>query len=243
MTELNPILKALDDIDENIAAEAVRPAKKKMKKPLKIILIAAAAASLALVVGFASGVVGGGDHKLNFGVGDSANHSFYFNLSSQEFTIPDEFTSRLTHGLYRGEVDTPPSELFRMFGIMPLMNENFTDSDGRKTKITILDDGVMSRSVDFAYYLHDKKLDKDIRFKASYVSDIENYSSEGTYHFEEDAKPDLITLNDSSLCLVTNKMAVFSYNGVRFEFIIDDTDDPSGADTVKQVLADLGVYN
>lgn len=243
MTELNPILKALDDIDENIAAEAVGSTKKKMKKPLKIILIAAAAASLALVVGFASGAVGGGDHKLNFGVGDSVNRSFYFNLTSQEFTIPEEFTSQLTEGLYRGDVDTPLSELFRMFGITPLMNENFTDPDGRKTKVRILDDGMMPRTVDFTYCLHDKNLDKDIWFKASYVSDIENFSSEGTYHFDDDAKPDLITLNDGSLCLVTNKMAVFSYNGVRFELIIEDTDVPSSADIVKQVLKDLKVYN
>ncbi len=47
MTEFNPIFEALDGLDENIAAEAVRPAKKKMKKPLKIAIIAVAA-TLAL---------------------------------------------------------------------------------------------------------------------------------------------------------------------------------------------------
>lgn len=44
MKQLNPIIEALDGIDENIALAAAK--KRKMKKPLKIVIIAAAAALL-----------------------------------------------------------------------------------------------------------------------------------------------------------------------------------------------------
>ncbi len=243
MTKINPIFEAIGNIDDEIAANAVKSAeRRKHKKPLKIILIAAAAAALALIVGFASGAVSVSDHKFSFGIGNSANRSFYFNLTSQEFTIPDEFMSKLEYGIYQDYVETPPSELFKMFGITPLMNENFTDSDSMKPRVDILYTDNDFQIIDFVYYLYDKSLDKDILFKAEYVSNIANYTSESSYQFEKENEPNVITLKDGSLCLVTNYMAVFSYNGVRYELIFDEPDNLTGVETVTQALIDLGVY-
>ena len=61
MNNTNRIFEAMNDLDENYAAEAILPRKKKMKKPLKIAIIVVAA---TLLLGTSAVAASSGDHPI-----------------------------------------------------------------------------------------------------------------------------------------------------------------------------------
>lgn len=259
MNNINPIFEALSGVDERHVpiAQEKRPAKK-----LKLALIAAvSAATLALIVGFTTATVRG-QHRFGFSSGNSANHTFDLELTPQEFTIPDEFMSQLEYGVGQIYADTTPNELIRSFGITPLINDNFSDTD-KKPRVDILADGE-DQTVDFVYSLYDKNIGMTVIFKATYFSETENLTYNGHIELLPGEPSKVITLNNGSLCMVTGSRAEFSYNGAKFGFdllyeynapdnygelpeseqkkiLAEMTEAMPGIDTVKQVLADLGV--
>lgn len=240
MNTTNSIFEALDELNENYAAEAVTISRKNLKKPLKIAIIAAAAAVVALMVGFTTAVVKG-QHNVGFTKGDSMEYFFELDLTPQNFIIPDEYMSKLDMGfLYQGYSDKHLGELMSEFNLSPLISDNFEETDQR-TKVNINRYNEQDQELEFVYTLYDKNLSMEISFLARYYLDPENLTSDTHIEFPAGESTEIITLNNDSSCLVTESMAIFSYNGVRYELYLPNDETMFGIDTVKQVLADLGV--
>lgn len=245
MNNTNPIFEAMSCLDENYAAESIKPRKGKMKKPLKIAVIAAAfAAALSLLAGFMSST--SDRFRVKFLTKNSSEHGFYLDLKPHEYTIPDEYKSTFTDDHYRGFADILPGELLEKFGLSILTSENFTDTK----------DVAYQRNYDytwepyfdvdefkatFDYFLRDKKIGANVWFRAEYIADIDRVEISARYRFDENNDPEIITLNDGSPCMVSDTMAVFAYNGVGYRLWFDYGEEQS-TELYKQVLADLGIY-
>lgn len=263
MNNTNPIFEALNELNENYAAEAVSPGKTKMKKPLKITLIAAvSAAALAMIVGFVG--TNGGKHKFSFGVDDLKNRGFYLDLFSHELTVPEEFKPQPGEYTFSDKVNMPPSELFEKFGLTLPINDNFTEVTDEQPSVEVTIIG--GTDVEFEYILYNKTIGKNVYFEARYFSKAENMTYSSGRGILPGEPSEVITLNNGSLCMVSASMAVFSYDGAHYELTLPyEYDEPDnfgdlpdnerrrilaelieampGIDTVKQVLADLGVYD
>ncbi len=249
MKQINPIFEALSNVDERHIP--ITKAKKHSKK-LKIALIsAAAAAALALIVGFASS--SGGQHRFAFNANGSIDHGFYLDLTPQEFNVPERFKANLGDHAYFGCESVLPTELFQEFGITPLINDNFIDTkDVKLSRTDLLNNkstwepliridyfNGSATDVEFDYFLYDKNLGENIRFTALYVVNPDKL--EYSNHMGLQSEAEIVTLNNGSLCMISDEVAVFSYNGVSYELTFDDFSKPHTIDTVKQVLTDLGV--
>lgn len=261
MNNINPIFEALSYVDDrHISAER----KKSIPKKLRITLIAAAiTATVALLAGFTAAVRG--NFTLGFSDKESASHSFNLNITSQEFTIPEEYKPQDGTPVFMGKADMPPRELFEKFGITPPINDNFIDGE-KPVDIQVTEYSDDDAEIDFEYEMYDKNIAENVRFKLKYISNIEN----NTYNMNHGLLPgepsEVITLNNGSLCLVTAWRTVFSINGAYCEIKLpydfdlpDNYDEMSedeqrqiiaeeikampGIETVKQVLKDLAVID
>lgn len=267
MNNTNPIFEAMSGLDENYAAESVKPRKKKMKKPLKIALIAVAAAGLAIIVGFLG--TDGAKHTFSFGSKNSTQRGFYLNLTPQPLTVPDEFKPPSGEMFFHGDSYRPISEVFEQFGLTPLLSDNVTDTNESLTFTVTVPNSFQSH-VTFRYVLHDNIIDEDVEIRATYYQNPTR--TDISYHMGlfPGEPTEIITLKDGSKCMVSGSRAVFSYGGAEFTITFYyEFDDPNyyyynyeklseseqkqflaelveampGIDTVKQVLVDLGVYD
>lgn len=232
MTELNPILTAMNNIDDSIITNA----EKTNKKPifLRVGIIAAAAAMLALGVGFTAKITG------VFGTGEGTatiignDLTIHFNVQYHEITIPEEFKMRyegVDFDYYRPE-NMKPSELFAKFGVSPLLNDKFFEkTDSLSVEMT-------SFQIAFGYMLQSKKDRTEIYISATYNT-LENMSGGGLSTEDRDPYPEVVTLNDGSSCIVTSNMATFAYDGVFYHVSIYGEE--KSHDITKQILTDLGV--
>lgn len=227
MNELNPILTAMNNIDDSIITNA----EKNNMKPifLRVGIIAAAAAMLVLGVGFAAKVTG------VFGTGKDAftldDLTIRFNEQYHEITIPDEFKMRDDNfDNYRPE-NMKPSEMFAKFGVSPLLNDNFLE---KTDNLEVL---MLSHLIEFKYILQDKKLGTEVYIRARY-NIVENMQSVGTTE-ARDPYPEVVTLNDGSSCIVTSNWATFAYDGVFYHFSVYGEE--KSHDITKQILTDLGI--
>lgn len=262
--ELKPSKKR---VSKNIAAvksliETEGESMTKRKFKLKPLIIAAAAAAVAMLVGFTTGVVRG-KHVFSFNKGSFIEQDFDFELKSRELTVPEEFKPQPGEYTFSGSVDMTPSELFEKFGITPPINDNFTDvADEKPTvKVGIIDEFT---DVKFQYVLYNKAVDKNVYFTTQYYSNTEKMTLHSNIHLIPGEPSEVITLNNGSSCMVTGSMAVFSRDGARCEFSLPDdyeveiprnygemTEDEQrkiiaevieampGIEAVKQVLADM----
>ncbi len=264
MNKTNPIFEAMNELNENYAAEAVVPGKSKMKKSLKIALIAVAAAALALLVGFTASTVSG-RHRFRFYQEKSAAHAFDLKLTAYKINVPEEFIPQDGQHHFSDSVDTPPSELFEMFGLTLPINDKFTEINSKKTTIDvgILGDNI---EIEFDYTLYNKTIGSEVYFGTRYFSKTNNLTYRSNLGLLPGEPSEVITLNDGSLCMVTGSLAVFSLDGAHCQLelpydyeipgnvgqlpdkeqyrIVDEMIEAMpGIDTVKQVLSDLGIYN
>lgn len=260
MNRINPIFEALGNVDDRHipVAQGKRTAKR-----FKTALIAAAlAAAITTLAGFTTAAVRG-QYNFSFYKENSAEHTFELNITSQEFTVPEEFRPQPGDPRFSGSVDLSPRELFEKFGITLPINDNFTEVNDKQSIVEVgdLDDAF---EVEFRYVLYNKTIGNNVYFKTEFFSKTENI----TYHIRQHLLPgepsEVITLNNGSLCMVTKSRAVFSHNGAYCEFEIPyDYEIPDnygqmsideqyqvvaeiieampGMETVKQVLADFGV--
>lgn len=263
MNNTNRIFEAMNDLDENYAAEAILPRKKKMKKPLKIAIIVVAAAALALLTGFTTSAVRG-RHRFGFYRENSAGHAFDLELTARELTVPKEFMPQEGYHQSFDSVDIPPSELFEMFGLTLPINDNFTEADGEKPAVDvgIVDDNI---KIEFNYTLYNKTIGGNVYFGIIYFSRIDNLTYQSNQGLLPGEPAEIITLNDGSLCMVTGSMAVLSLDGAhctlqlpydyeipanigqmsvdeQYRIVGEMIEAMPGIDTVKQVLTDLEIY-
>ena len=221
---------------------------------------AAAVAALSLMVGFTVEVVRG-DHIFGFYQENSADKAFELTLSAHEITVPNEFVPQNNYSSFT-DVDTPPGELFEMFGLTLPINDNFTEIADKTTDldVSILDENI---EVQFNFTLYNKTIGSETDISARYFSNTNKLSYRANRGLLPGEPSEIITLNNGSQCLVTRSLAVFSLDGAHYELRLPyDYDVPDnidqlpekeqykiveemieampGIDTVKQVLADLG---
>lgn len=259
MNNINPIFEALSGVDDRHipVKQEKRPGKK-----IKIALIAAASAVLALLVGFTTSAVSG-RHRFGFYRENSVGHAFDLELTARELTVPKEFIPQEGYHQSFDSVEMPPSELFEKFGLTLPINDNFTELSGKKptVDVRILDDNIV---IEFNYTLYNKTIGRDVYFVTLYFSRTDNLSYDSRQGLLPGEPVEIITLSDGSLCMVTGYMAVLSLDGahctLQLPFEYDEPDNYGdlprseqerilaelveampGIDAVKQVLSDLGV--
>lgn len=250
-----------DELADIAKLEDLGALKKRKPIKLRVVLIAAAAAALVLMVGAASRANG----TFLFGYNDEYEHGFTFDLHSNEYTVPEECEPEPGKTYYEGRMDMPASELVKKFELPMLINENFSDIEAKieKEKTWVLV-SFSSRpggsSASFGYYLRDNIIDKKVHFYTTYYLNTNGMKLTWSTHLTDGEPYEIIRLNNGSRCLVTDFGADFSYYGALFSFTLPD-DEPEGyedwtwdeqaawqseqpipgIDTVKQVLADLGL--
>lgn len=234
MNNINPIFEALSGVDErHVPIET----KKRPSKKLKIALIAvAAAAALSLIIGASM------PRSKHYGkspvfYGPGENDVVWLYPTPQKFTYPDYFV--FEDWLCSGELETL-DDIPEMFGITPLVNDNFTIGDkyGNRMYYNAFDTG-LCQSLSIDYYLYDKNLgDVTIHLESIYYSDV-NFIETGNGGNSYD-NVEIISLKDGSSCVMWGDNAQFVHEGVEY-YIHIYREQSQTHDDIKQVLADLGV--
>lgn len=249
MTKLNPLIEAMSSIDDTLVEKAQTPVKKPIR--LRVAVIAAAAAAMCLLVGFAVA-----NRHGEFSIGNKP--AFEYNLAKFDITIPDEYKPCDENMYnYMGKVDCGVEELFEIFNAPMLINDNFsTEIDtedverwtySNKTTGEEYEIGsepwidVFNSDVTFNYYLYDKNLNRNVLFEAIYLT--KESGPDTSVRREVSGKNEdyeILTLNDGSKCYVDAGGADFAYNGVKYTVLLLNSGERS-VELVKQVLDDLGV--
>lgn len=258
MNDINPLFEALGDVDDrHIPVET----KKRSSKKLKIALIAAAAAALAVLVGFTTAA--NVNHSFAFYQGNSAERGFELKLTGHDITVPEEFTTSDEFG-HRFTIDIPLRELFEKFGLFCPFGDEFTVEYKDDYSVNVLGEGITY--VGFHLPMYSKTINREIYVVAEYYSDIDNVTGSYKQGLLPGEPAEVITLKDGSLAMVSASMAVLSLDGATYTLTVPyDYDVPAnygelpveeqhritdemvaampGIYIVKQVLEDLGVYD
>lgn len=248
MIKSNPIFEAMGNIDNEIAANAFKAAERSKRKPLKIVLISAAAVALLGIVGF----TGAGNGRYVISIGNEKQ--FCLDVYPQEITIPEEFDYNKAQNLSFWEyVDVPLEEVFEKFGVSPLMNDNFSTENSREPLwVKDMSTGEVwynhienplvatdYNSVELGYYLYNKTVDRDVYFTVTYY-----LGNPDTSHGVGAGKYEILRLKNGSECYIDSNYAIFAHEGVKYELACCydyDAGETAHIDTIKQVLSDLGV--
>lgn len=183
---INAILKAVGELDNDILENAFRPRK---KKPIVLVVIAAAAA-LSLLVGFSA------VYRNNVSV--NGKSVFDYNITIHDEVTPpsaEELTEMGASVLYQEEniyeyvmEDIDPRDLIQKYNITLLGNNNFSRADNKgystpdrdadefrrlflsRTRVQVAEDyhenGMYGSYVRFIYWLSDDNLDIPVNFRA-----------------------------------------------------------------------------
>lgn len=226
MNKINPIFEALSGVDERHIPV------KKTKRPIKKMIIAAAAAA---AIGATVSVIAGfkpserGDRLYTIEQESVPAHTFELNLASCHITVPEEYVPKDATHLHcsNKEMDMSPRELYEMFGLTPPLNDNFTDIPDEKPKLdfcySIYDIYSEDIEAEFHYVQYNKSIDRKVYFRARYEEIIGDgsVSSRSTDHLLPGEPSELITLKDGSRGLVTKWRAIFAYEGAFYEIWLD----------------------
>lgn len=240
MNKTNPIFEALTDTNENYAAEAILPLKKKkMKKPLRIGAVAAAA---LIIMGCSVAV------RSSLGFDNRAVLEFnYYPQAQAHILTTDELKGLGAIGDNRGYTLTAlPSELFARYNVTPLMNAELFSEE--KSEITV--NGSSAQAI-LKYTLTDKETNKPITVEVQFDTDGKssfgtNYTSLNGNANEVFSHYEVITLADGSEAFVADRylqpfsrydaQAVFCHNGIGYKILARNVD----INEMKQILANLG---
>lgn len=239
------LYEAISNIDKDIAANAINSAeKRKSKKPLRITLIAvAAAAAVSLVVG-ASMPRTKSYGKITEYYGVNKEDVVELFPTPQKFTVPDELPYYEEDGYRLGELETL-DEVYETFGVTPIINDSFTFDENYSKPIQCYaynySDTDIPAYLMIEYHLYSKSLGDNIIIRTIYFPNIDFMETGNGGNSYENVE--LLTLNDGSQCLIKDNYTIFVYNGVEYNFFYYPTDKQYDNDGIKQVLSDLGVYD
>lgn len=249
MTKQNQIFEAMGNIGEDIAANAIKGAdRRKRRIPLKITIIAAAAA-LSMLVGFAAKT---NDMRVMFHGNNTAQRGFTTTLTDQEYTIPAELEPlRDNYGTFKCFVEMMPSELYEKFGLTMLTSDNFAETKDVKMRRSIgsgeehtWEPQIYGNEswMNIDYFLYDKNLGTNVWIKGHYNTNVESLHGSARFGLA-DLNSDIVKLVDGSLAMVCDRSAAFCLDGVYYTIDFDDYMNESIAtiDNMKQVLDDLGI--
>lgn len=229
----------MTEIDDSIILNA----KKSRKKPIAIALIAAAVMALA---GFAI--------ANRYTVSVNGKDAFDYRLTVQSMTIPtpEEMEALGAVNEHKSEYSykwkTLPSTLFKTFGISPLMNDNFSETEcDNIVWVNYTSDGALVNTT-INYELTDKALGKPVKFQIFCMNKEGAGLSTNLVAADADKeKMETLTLNDGSKAIVFENYlggknvrvshAEFSHGGIAYSLYLRDGNN----EDMKQALNDLGV--
>lgn len=267
MTKQNQLFEAIGNIDDDIAANALKPtARRGLKKPLKFVLIAAAAAALSLLVGFnvyyKNFVEQNGKPLLRLNI--TLHKEIVFPSVEELIELgafdPDDGTPGVNSDfpVYRFHTKTDPRTVIEKYNLNFIVNnnDNFTRANAEDHPELLYENSYFeemyvrimadffkenrSQKANFMFGLIDKRLDLPVTFIIDCY--FEELSRPAGTVIDEEAKYTLIELNNGEKALIemrssTSALAYFTYDGIVYN-VSAGTD----IDGIKQVLADLGVY-
>ncbi|MDE7230850.1 MAG: hypothetical protein K2N56_10260 [Oscillospiraceae bacterium] len=246
MTKHIQLFKAIGNIDDDIAANAIEAAQHK-RKPLKLIIIGTIVAAAVIVMGCATVI------RSSLMFDDKPVLEFnYYPLTQAHIPTVDELKElgTVTDGKYYSgsyTLTALPSELFACFNVAPLMNAEFFSEE--RSELTVKP---YSTQTILQYTLTDKNSNKPINFEIQFHSEGEDSFSMG-YQLLGDGKAtdmfshyEFITLSDGSQALAADRYlhgyeyytaeAVLCYNGIGYRINARNVD----INEMKQILANLG---
>lgn len=238
MSRLNPVFTAISDIDDSIILNAKKP----RKRP---IAIAFAAAAVLTLVGFTI--------ANRYSVSVNGEDAFDYRLTVQSVTIPtveemEELGTVTQMNRLSTLWNTLPSNVFKAFGISPLMNDKFSEEECDNNIQVFPSIEGDPESILIFYKLTDKTLDKEVWFDISLMlKDGAGTNTDFIVNDPDKTNIETITLNDGSSCIIVRRYpddknsrrtgADFSYNGIAYSLHIQGGTN----EDMKQVLSDLGV--
>lgn len=240
MNNISTILDAVGELDNTVLDNAFKPRK---KKPVALIVIAAAAA-LSLLVGFTTVIRNGMFFE------DQQQMSFNYYPQAQA-NIPTEkeliALGAVKEG-YNYKITALPSELFKLYNITPLVNDEFF-SEGSESVIY----NSAPTQTNICYTLTDKESGKSLEIDLEFTQNGEgsftpSYGIIGGGKVEEIfSHYETITLADGSEGFVADRYlngfniytaeAVFCRDGIAYRLNTKNTD----INEMKLMLRKLGV--
>lgn len=243
MNKINPLFEAMNEIDDNIITEAVKVKKRPIR--MKALLIAAAVTAAALFAGFSY------VEKCGVYIGD--NFIFGYDLYAQDgMLLPsaEEMTrwgaaelGDASQGIYEipnigyhyyFKKSTVPSDLFEMFNIHPIINDNFTEEITdvyANAWLNTTGENIQAQSIMFTYKLTDKETGVPVQFDITcfYTNSIQEPGHTTTYHPHDSSHYEKIKLNNGSYAIVNDcewgdgmqSTAHFIYNGSPYYLTAD----------------------
>lgn len=241
MNELNKLLEAAGDINDNILERSLKP-----RKFSRAYIVIALAAALTLLMGAVA---------LNRQTLKSNNAQMIYNIISQTQAKTLTYEELLElGGVNKNGNDNPwdygifvfdeltPSELLSEFNLPVLGNENFTELKGPQHSFTKGDDITAS----FYYELLDNETGAKLMIDMEAILDEERITGTGRLEWDID---EILELNDGSKAMFTYFPAEetasgsefniinFSYEGIKYNMMIYFVD----GDTCKEILDRLGI--
>lgn len=258
MTNINPLLDIMSEIDDDIITDTA--VKKSKKRPLLIAV--AAAAALAVITGAA--VVS--KYKYQFFINDEAFMDF--NMKVQKDINLDPYEQLIEMGAKHDRnpkgtdfylLTARPSEVFEVLNAPLLLNDNFTDEPTQiQFWLANVADGEERGFLEVDYNLYDKETGVKVHiFSKCILSENAEFSS-GWYR-DDEKQPEILDLNDGSKLAFFDDVfdeshcwiGDFSYGGIYYQFHIDKPMEvysannyslaPLGYDAFIQTLDRLGI--
>lgn len=232
MTNINPLLDVMSEIDDNLI---VTDTKKTRKRPLLIAV--AAAAALTVITGAAGAAV---INKFQFTVNDEPFMDL--NMKVQKDINLDPYEQLIEMGARHDRnpegtdfylLTARPSEVFEVLNAPLLLNDNFTDEP---TQIQLWLSNVADDTERGFLFVHYDLYDKETGVKVEISSECilsENAGFSSGYNREDEKKPEILDLNDGSkLAFFYDNFGDvfdehscwsgdFSYGGIFYRFHID----------------------
>ncbi len=252
MNNINTILDAVGELDNTVLENAFKPEK---KKPIALIVIAAAAA-LSLLVGFTvairNNVVFNGKPLFDYNI---RIHDEVVIPSAEEMEEMGAYNFDFLGDSYVCNINADPFEVIDKFGLTPLGKDNFSmfvnkdnpDDAAYHMHIGVIDDLIRyegrESSINLQYMLVDNKLGVNVMFLTTCFFD--ETTTQHSWEWEQDEqveRHEVIDLNNGENALLytinsnTRTFATFTYDGIIYK-VIAGTD----IDGMKQILADLGI--
>lgn len=257
-TNINTILEAVGELDNSVLENAFKPRK---KKPIALIVIAAAAA-VSLLVGFTAA------HR-NY-VALNGEPLFEYNIKIHDEVIIPPLEEMKTVGAVELEqsvedhgyiyyIQARPSEVIKKYNLTPMINDNFSEEINIDNYPDLLLNGIYQTYVSvpqnmnfngstasflhFRYFLIDKQNGLPVDF--TMMCHIVEPKTPLNRRFKaEEGNFELIELNTGEKAYVeqtfytdkTSSYAAFTYDGIVYSVSADT--DLAG---MKQILADLGI--
>lgn len=223
MTELNPLLDVMSDIDDRIVIDSQNIIRKPMRLKGKFIAAAAVAAVL-FAVGFAAA------QRNEIRLSDGRTLDIPFEVQ-EDAVVPAGFDN--------GKYNIPPSKIFEMFNVSLLLNGNFIEPASTELYFAY-SDGKVDR-VQFVYEPVFKSGGQTVWISAE-VAFSEKASANISYgDFGENAFR-FIPLNNGSKALIFQKhTAEFTYNGVFYHIVELSLPDGEYDHNIESILEGLGI--